>query len=42
MKKYTTILCLTLITITDLIFSVGFVSFSLWVGYGLYKLETQL
>lgn len=40
MKDHMTKICLTVITVVDIVKgSGGIISFFLWVGYGTYKLE---
>lgn len=41
MKLNTTILCLTVITIISIIYKEPVVGIILWIGYGLYKMDTQ-
>ncbi len=41
MKNNTTVICLTLIAIAGFLTNYGAVGLFLWIGYGLYKLDTH-
>lgn len=42
MAKRITIICLTVITVFDIIFNSGSISVALWFFYGIYKLLTGI